>query len=170
MNYEFHPGFRLKKADSQEVGEALAKIEAARGSLEPEAILDAAKDPASPLHKLFEWDDDRAAHEYRLHQARYLIRAIYSTAPDMPAHRVFVSVATAGRREYRDAETAVKTVGAVESAVGQLLSQIAGTEKAVTALVALMGGQRSKQAQVVREAHRILSQAASEVRKLLTAG
>lgn len=29
----------------------------------------------SALHSLFEWDDSKAAHEYRLEQARHIIRA-----------------------------------------------------------------------------------------------
>jgi hypothetical protein len=45
-----------------------------RGNLTPEVVLEAAKDPASPLHSRFEWDDDVAAHKWRLEQARVLLR------------------------------------------------------------------------------------------------
>lgn len=49
------------------------------GRLTPEAVVRAAKDPTSPLHKRFEWDDSEAAHQYRLEQARRLIRSVMVT-------------------------------------------------------------------------------------------
>jgi hypothetical protein len=46
------------------------------GRLTPEDVLNAAEDPSSPLHGWFDWNDDTAAHKYRLEQARMLIRTI----------------------------------------------------------------------------------------------
>jgi hypothetical protein len=40
------------------------------GSIRPEQIVDDARDSQSPLHSFFEWDDAKAAAEWRLHQAR----------------------------------------------------------------------------------------------------
>jgi hypothetical protein len=45
-----------------------------KGRLTPEIVIEAAKDPESPLHDQFDWDDDTAAHKWRLAQARALIR------------------------------------------------------------------------------------------------
>lgn len=42
----------------------------------PSAVVDAARDPESPLHQYFDWDDTTAAHEYRLSQARNLIASV----------------------------------------------------------------------------------------------
>lgn len=42
----------------------------------PRALLDAARNPASPLHNLFEWDDSIAAERYRLAQAGALFRRV----------------------------------------------------------------------------------------------
>jgi len=44
------------------------------GILRPERVVAAAQPKESILHKYFEWDDTEAAVEYRLHQARTLIR------------------------------------------------------------------------------------------------
>lgn len=41
--------------------------------LDKEHVLDAARDPSSPLHPKFEWDDTVAAEAHRLEQARQLI-------------------------------------------------------------------------------------------------
>jgi hypothetical protein len=46
------------------------------GRVTPEAVLEAAADPASPLHDHFEWDDAAAAQQHRLEQARSLIRSV----------------------------------------------------------------------------------------------
>jgi hypothetical protein len=57
------------EADPQEIGEALADIAAKNGGeLTEEAVIAAARDPRSVLHKHFEWDDRVAAHAYRKHR------------------------------------------------------------------------------------------------------
>ena len=61
-----------------------------------EAVLDEAKDPKSILHKHFQWDDDKAAENYRKYQARQLIQKCTVTiekAPDVSI-RAFVSLST----------------------------------------------------------------------------
>jgi hypothetical protein len=64
-------------ADPQVIGEELDRIAAANaGKLTPKATVAAAADPANPLHPHFEWDDARAAHAHRLHQARHLISLV----------------------------------------------------------------------------------------------
>lgn len=52
----------------------LAKANA--GRLTPDNVVDAAQDEASPLHQCFEWNDDAAAHMFRVEQARHLIRSV----------------------------------------------------------------------------------------------
>lgn len=46
------------------------------GRLTPAAVVEDAKDPASPLHDCFQWDDEKAAYAHRLDQARALITSI----------------------------------------------------------------------------------------------
>lgn len=54
---------------------ALAALEN-DGRLVPEAVIEAASSPSSPLHRFFTWDDTEAAHEFRKQQARKLIRVV----------------------------------------------------------------------------------------------
>lgn len=66
--------------DPQVAGQELEKIRGHNsGDLAPEAVVIAAKDDKSPLHSVFEWDDAKAGHEFRLGQANTLIRAIVVT-------------------------------------------------------------------------------------------
>lgn len=44
--------------------------------LTPRLVLDRARDPQHPLHNRFEWNDTKAAEQYRLTQAGDLIRSV----------------------------------------------------------------------------------------------
>lgn len=88
------PGAHIR-GDVQEIGEALQRLQN-NGEITPEAIVEAARLRSSPLHGCFEWDDTVAAREYRLSQARYLIRSVVVETPtsDGPIEfRAYVSIA-----------------------------------------------------------------------------
>jgi hypothetical protein len=58
------------------VEEALEALAAANdGRLEPEAVVEAARDRESPLHSYFTWSNREAADKRRLDEARELIRS-----------------------------------------------------------------------------------------------
>lgn len=52
-----------------------------RGVLRPRNVVDAASDPENPLHDSFEWDDGKASDQYRLWQAREMIRVCVTVLP-----------------------------------------------------------------------------------------
>lgn len=56
--------------------ERINALDAKHGTLTPELVVKDATSPKSPLHDYFEWDDDIAAHKFRLEQARTLIRSV----------------------------------------------------------------------------------------------
>lgn len=81
----------------QVVGERLEQLrEEADGLLTPDAVLDDAAAPESPLHAFFEWDDTEAARLHRLEQARGLIRSVVvryrSNENEERSVRAFVNV------------------------------------------------------------------------------
>lgn len=101
-----------KKADPQKIGQALAKIaEDGGGRLTPSAVVEAARNPRSPLHKHFLWDDAKAAKAYRLDQARAVIGVIRIDDESEPATRAFLSVKDASGVSYR---TAAEVSGSVD--------------------------------------------------------
>jgi len=64
-----------------------------RGILRPADVVKFARDPKTALHKQFEWDDSRAAEQYRLEQARHIIRcAVRVVVDDKPPIRAYVSL------------------------------------------------------------------------------
>ncbi len=75
MIYEW--GSRSYAVPAQVVGEEIERIEQADGVVcTPRAVVDAARDETAVLHSLFEWDDERAAEEYRVEQARRIVSSI----------------------------------------------------------------------------------------------
>lgn len=98
-----------KKAPVSVVGAALRAIEARYGELTPTNTVKAARAKAHPLHPFFEWDGRKAAHEYRLEQARRLIRAVIcipKEAVDDRPLRAWVHVV-----DKQEADTRRKYVG-----------------------------------------------------------
>lgn len=53
------------------------------GTLQPEAIVEAAKNPSSPLHSYFDWDQDEAAEKWRQQQAKELIWSYKIDVPEL---------------------------------------------------------------------------------------
>ena len=65
------------KPEVNEVAKALEEVRLQNGGkLRPPDVIKAAEPEASPLHKHFTWDDGEAAHQYRLYEARHLIRTV----------------------------------------------------------------------------------------------
>lgn len=68
----------------KDVRQALEKVRKQNndGLLLPEEVVSEAQSEDSPLHRAFEWDDTKAGRQYRLMQARALIRHIEVVYPD----------------------------------------------------------------------------------------
>jgi len=63
------------------------------GVCNPEDVVKQAENPDNPLHSLFEWDNRKAGHGYRLWQARQLLVYVeYKPMEDKPPISVFVSL------------------------------------------------------------------------------
>lgn len=62
------------KVDAQVAGEHIEEIKEKRGGITPQLLVIEAKKKRSPLHNCFEWDDSAAAEQYRIVQAREILR------------------------------------------------------------------------------------------------
>lgn len=68
------------------------------GALRPEVVVRWAKaHKSSALHGKFQWDNTKAAHQYRLWQARELIVTVEVTYPDQKKRQEYVSLVTERR-------------------------------------------------------------------------
>ena len=55
------------------------KVEKECGKLTASSLLEYSKDPKSPLHSLFQWDNEKASNQWRLQQARLVINNVQIT-------------------------------------------------------------------------------------------
>lgn len=74
--YEWKMSFFAKGIDASVAVKEFQRIEREYGSITPEHILAASEPENAVFHKLFEWDDEKAAHQFRLQQARIIINNI----------------------------------------------------------------------------------------------
>ena len=97
--------------DANVAGRELEQIAAEKkGKLCAEAVVKKATPKKSPLHEAFEWDNTEAAKQYRLDQARYLIRSIVVVMekPDQEEPttvRAFVRISDAPKTPYESIVT-----------------------------------------------------------------
>jgi hypothetical protein len=75
MKRSWRKGFSAK-LPADVVSIELRGIKERRGRLVAPFVVEEASKKSSPLHSLFEWDNTRAAHLYRLQQARVLIQHV----------------------------------------------------------------------------------------------
>lgn len=70
----------FSEESAQKYGDALYRLYDILGKFPtPEEIVDEARNPKSPLHDAFEWDDSKAANAHRLQQARNMVNHITVT-------------------------------------------------------------------------------------------
>lgn len=84
---QWRKGTRLT-GDAEPVYNELEKIRKHDGDITAAAVVEKAKAKRNPLHRHFEWDDSTAAENYRLGQARKIMRSIEiirTEAPNAPA-------------------------------------------------------------------------------------
>lgn len=113
--FEFAEGARFqagKHPDANTVGQYIEMLRGKfKGELTPDDVLDDAKNPNSPLHSFFEWDDTEAARQHRLKQARGLIRAVVAVyvSDDKPAQRMraYVHINEPDAPHYRETSHAL---------------------------------------------------------------
>lgn len=123
-------------AERKEIRDALAKIADENGGLlTPDAVVSEAASKSSVLHDLFEWDGKKAAHAWRIEQARTLIRSV----------RVVIT----------NHKTTVSTVAYIRD------PDVDGDEQGYCATVSLVGDLERSRAALVNE----FSRAAAALRR-----
>lgn len=106
--YTAAPGARIRDEDAEIIGPVIERLAQERGAATARNLLNEAKDPASPIHRYFEWDDAEAADAHRLERARLLIRSIrivVSTASVPIETKAFHVTTSCGQTGYRPAAT-----------------------------------------------------------------
>lgn len=97
-----------------------------RGILRPADVVAFARDPQTALHAEFEWDDSKAAEQYRLEQARQIIRCVVRIVEEhTPPVRAYVSLQSDRRAgdSYRDVGDVLSDPGLRRQLLAQALRE-----------------------------------------------
>ena len=102
--YKYRAGYRPALKNPQIVGDKLQELRDKNNGLTASIVIEEAKHKTSVLHGAFEWDDSKAAHEWRLHSARHLMRSVEivstSAEGDTRSLPAFVFVKTESGPQY----------------------------------------------------------------------
>lgn len=145
--------------------DVLAAMEA-KGPITPSRLLREAAKPNHPLHNRFEWDNSKAAHEYRLIQARKIIVSV-SELPegaDRPI-QVYVHVPEReGEGEYVRIQSLVQQPERWLLAKGEALRHLASAQESIDGMMEAqrLYGQPTNQGHVQR-AKRSIASAREEI-------
>ena len=88
----------MKQPSQEAIAELENILELSEGLINPEDVVLRAAKKTNPLHDYFEWQDGEAAHQYRLYQARKLIRVWVVVLPQKPQSPVRMMVSLTSDR------------------------------------------------------------------------
>lgn len=91
------PSAKISVSQARIIGAEIDRLTKTRGCAKPEWIVDDARDENHPMHDMFTWDDSEAAEQWRLEQARSLVRQVRVVFTEQPKReplviRAFMSV------------------------------------------------------------------------------
>lgn len=89
--YTWKTGSYLGKVSAQTAGEICEQLES-EGRLTAEALVEASRPKDAPLHDAFEWDNRKAAAEWRKQQARNIINSIQIVVQEAEPVRAFFNI------------------------------------------------------------------------------
>ncbi|KKM26319.1 hypothetical protein LCGC14_1585990 [marine sediment metagenome] len=110
----------------------LSKIENKHGLITPRTVVDEAINELSPLHRYFQWDESKAANEYRLWQARELIakvRIIYEDKKLDAYYNVKIRIDGKLQQGYASITKIISDSDLRDQVIGQALKEIGYWQK-----------------------------------------
>lgn len=126
------------KVDPQIAGEEVERI-ASQKPLTPEVIVDESKPRESPLHTIFEWDNEKAGQEWRKQQARVMLGNLVTVRIDETdleePTRAFVDLST--RSEYTSVEIVLNEPALYRDYVAQAIKELESFKKKYEGVQAL---------------------------------
>ena len=117
--------------------EELGYLTTEHGHLTPALVLESATSVTSPIHTLFEWDNEKAGHDFRLWQARKLIRSVKIERPDGQLMPKFISIRVEGERHYEEAKVLVQDFDKWTIVLEETAASLSELENRIESLIQL---------------------------------
>lgn len=129
-------------------GDVILAIEKRDGSVTKASLLEASRPEDSPTHKCFEWDDHKAAEQWRLNQAGAIIRDLQIEYVDSESDSeptvipMFVNVKPSGLLDegvYKSAEIAVRNENDNATIISNAIRDLEKFKKKYETIASLKG-------------------------------
>ena len=137
MVYQWKSGSRIK-ANAQASGELFEQLSKTEEGLTARSLLEANKPKSAPLHSEYEWDNKKAAEEWRLHQSRHFINSlsIVTTVKEKetPVRAFFI---TTEANKYEPITAIVQEENKYNSLLSTALSELKAFERKYNTLTEL---------------------------------
>lgn len=134
--YVVRSGFHINKHDAEVLTETFKRMSNGnRRSIEAEDLVTLSKPKTAATHHMFEWDDKKAAHSYRVEQARHYIQAfdiVFDDSSD-PV-RAFPNVNVNGKATYMPMQRVLSNKDLIDQVVADALAQAESWTKRHAAL------------------------------------
>lgn len=143
MTWTYRQGARHNVPPNVAAAE-VERIQTTNGVLTASALVEESEDPNAPCHKEFDWNDRRAAHKYRLVQARKLIRDLVFIEPRTKEPLQFYHVPSQNEEgHYEFVKRLINVRTEYQAALGELLQKLEGLEESVQRLLRAAKGSKS---------------------------
>ena len=129
MFYEWMKASYIK-TDANVAGQMCEALESSVG-LSAQTLLDANRNEDAPLHNEFEWDNEKAAESYRLHQARHIINCLCIKAEEAPNKepvRAFFKIESRDS-EYKSLDVILQSEDSYNALLRTALAELRALEK-----------------------------------------
>lgn len=113
MVYQWRVGYNFK-ASPEKAAKVMNKL-AKEGQLNAGKLVEVSKPKSSPLHADFEWDDPKAANNWRKYQARVMINSLLMIPEETNQEeekepiRAFFKVTPTKASQYESTEVLIRT-------------------------------------------------------------
>lgn len=133
MYTEYHIDIQSKELD---------KLYKKHGKLTADLIVKEAKKISSPLHQFFEWDNTKAAEQWRKQQARIIIHQVKVVTEERRTHvREYIRVPE--QKCYKKTADVIEDPDEFEFVVHSLAGKIAGMQRELEELKEMVKGRGS---------------------------
>ena len=126
MVYQFKSGSHVR-GDAQAAGEMCERL-AAEGRLTAEQFVEENRPETAPMHNAFEWNNEKAADAWRVHQARHIIASIEIKTETRAPTRAYFTI-TRSDPTYKHIETILRSRDETENLLKTALQELTAFQK-----------------------------------------
>lgn len=133
--YRARDGSPITNAQADIIGREVDAMQESGESVTPGKLVERAQSPSSPLHPLFDWNDQSAAYQYRLSWARTLIASVQviEIRTSEPKKAYYSITAETGKRSYLPRREVLGSDAAMNEVSRDLYARLrAATREAVS--------------------------------------